>query len=1069
MYYPSLLLALLVRATLGHPAHQDNPVTPDTSKATARASFGGDYEFPYDRFGPIPTLRPVIPDTVNLHDVNNLTPRKAGTGDSLHYLHHPEDASVGTFAIATPNWKSPSVVLDHSAAVRAVLRTSGHLVVYFTRDSAFEHAIVEWNLAENIIFIAHTPGCERPDSDGRCYYESESILFDHEELSAVITGSSRGIHDVAHDIALQWGDYAPAHYARAADIIARRDVPTPTGIENSSWPKPTPSRPQCTGPVDTKYGLPTACWGHTFDDTLDNNLGLYELSHFDYADTVAEIALQWGEDNYLNATLSKRAFPVPQFVKDTVNGVKRVANVGIQGVVKGAEAVKTGVQTGVKKVEQTVTNAANELKGKVKQSFDEFKDLVKDVKDGASTLVAFLTGTPVELPFSEEPLDLTLPRPKAECDGGSKIKRANPAPRKTKANKQKKVGKEKKEACEPKDGAKGVESPWGDKAVLLKTFGKLPTNKTLRPVGGRKQTTVTSGGFLNIYCVSCGVTGSLTTKGSIIFSITGVKGGKLEGVIPNMAIGVGIGIFGEFVEEKTFENKLYDIPLSPFTIGFATIGPILSVGTHLKLGVKMSGNIHARCDVKFENSKFSYDFVSGAFEQSGFTPKFVPQLTADANVEITAGFGIPIGLELALVVGQCQNCKGSVGIATEPTLELNSTVAVEAQLIDATGGGKKLQTGIKPIDGCKGVSVKLGARNHIFGVLNGFFLNPIKAAIHTTPSIALRQECIKLGAQSKKRELPATPYDSANTARLEHRQTANTTTLNSSVPTFDLTDFVLGTVDELEYTEYYSPEVPYSYMVDGDYWIGTVELLESGGKLFFSSCNDGNVYMQTMETYYDDLKYYQSCTTLWAGSGDVIVTTPNGAFLHYYNNTMSTVGVSRLRTTMVDEIPDTSVYVAMTPFEYDTNATILAALDLTGNIFFPVVCTYEDGQSARIFLVNKDIDDGIAMLKSPDVSYSVTNGKVKDCQLLFLGISERPEDSWVSYDSEPTSVYEREPLVMEFNSTVVDDDGELIEDFFELVADESLDFSDVWNDEFWLEYLNEDLDEMNRTIPGFEK
>lgn len=141
---------------------------------------------------------------------------------------------------------------------------------------------------------------------------------------------------------------------------------------------------------------------------------------------------------------------------------------------------------------------------------------------------------------------------------------------------------------------KGVESPWGDKAVLLKTFGDLPKNKVLSPAGGKKRTTIEKGGFLNIYCVSCGVTGSLTTKGSIKFSITGIKGGKLEGVIPNMAIGVGIGLYGEYVEQKSIENKLYDIPLSPFTIGFATIGPILSVGTHLKLGVKMSGNIHAR-------------------------------------------------------------------------------------------------------------------------------------------------------------------------------------------------------------------------------------------------------------------------------------------------------------------------------------------------------------------------------------------------------------------------------------------------------------------------------------------
>jgi hypothetical protein len=74
------------------------------SSVTATAAFGGDYVFPSDKLGPIPTLNPVIPDTVNLHDVNNLTPCKSGAGDSLHYLQNPQPGAAGTYAIATPNW-----------------------------------------------------------------------------------------------------------------------------------------------------------------------------------------------------------------------------------------------------------------------------------------------------------------------------------------------------------------------------------------------------------------------------------------------------------------------------------------------------------------------------------------------------------------------------------------------------------------------------------------------------------------------------------------------------------------------------------------------------------------------------------------------------------------------------------------------------------------------------------------------------------------------------------------------------------------------------------------------------
>ena len=63
-----------------------------------------------------------------------------------------------------------------------------------------------------------------------------------------------------------------------------------------------------------------------------------------------------------------------------------------------------------------------------------------------------------------------------------------------------------------------------------------------------------------------------------------------------------------------------------------------------------------------------------------------------------------------------------------------------------------------------------------------------------------------------------------------------------------MTNYIISTVDDLEYVEYYNAEVPYQYEGESDYWVGTVELLESAGSMLFSSCNDGNVYMQTVRS-----------------------------------------------------------------------------------------------------------------------------------------------------------------------------------------------------------------------------
>ena len=147
--------------------------------------------------------------------------------------------------------------------------------------------------------------------------------------------------------------------------------------------------------------------------------------------------------------------------------------------------------------------------------------------------------------------------------------------------------------------------------------------------------------------------------------------------------------------------------------------------------------------MKFENSKFTYDFATKQFTQSGFVPKSVtPGFSAEGQIELTAGFGVPVGIEMALTVGPCSFCKGSVGIATESTIEVNATVAVEAQFEPEK---KKLNTGIKAIDGCKGVTIALTARNYLLGTFRGFSLLPDgNWPLHTSAALDLKKWCIKL-------------------------------------------------------------------------------------------------------------------------------------------------------------------------------------------------------------------------------------------------------------------------------------------------------------------------------------
>lgn len=140
---------------------------------------------------------------------------------------------------------------------------------------------------------------------------------------------------------------------------------------------------------------------------------------------------------------------------------------------------------------------------------------------------------------------------------------------------------------------------------------------------------------------------------------------------------------------------------------------------------------------------------------------------------------------------------------------------------------------------------------------------------------------------------------------------------------------------------------------------------------------------------------------------------------------------------------------------------MLAAIDPYDNLFFPVVCTYTNtSQGAKIYLVDSDVEAGIAMLKSPDISYSITNGEVKDCQVLFLELTDRTEGAWSDYDDDTDSIYENDPLELEFDESFLID-GNIDESKLGKVPEETdFEFDDPLGED-WLDddLVNDDAEE----------
>jgi hypothetical protein len=116
---------------------------------------------------------------------------------------------------------------------------------------------------------------------------------------------------------------------------------------------------------------------------------------------------------------------------------------------------------------------------------------------------------------------------------------------------------------------------------------------------------------------------------------------------------------------------------------------------------------------------------------------------------------------------------------------------------------------------------------------------------------------------------------------------------------------------------------------------------------------------------------------------NVTATDDVERIFHFYNDTMTTYGVTCFRLSYGDAIPKTAQPPSIIALDYDDNdATkpVFVAADLAGSFYYTVVCAI-DGEYSKVFLV-ADIDAGVETLKKPELVYTVTGGVVSDCSYI---------------------------------------------------------------------------------------
>ncbi|KAF7557433.1 hypothetical protein G7Z17_g715 [Cylindrodendrum hubeiense] len=199
-------------------------------------------------------------------------------------------------------------------------------------------------------------------------------------------------------------------------------------------------------------------------------------------------------------------------------------------------------------------------------------------------------------------------------------------------------------------------------------------------------------------------------------------------------------------------------------------------------------------------------------------------------------------------------------------------------------------------------------------------------------------------------------------------------------PISDITDLVAGSSAKSKLTYTTKPLANTAYNeTDG---VQFSLLVDPDATTYIVSCGNGNVYAFWIEG--EDNPY---CSELWATKSDVLITDGAQRVAHYYNNTMSTLGVSRLRVEDVSEIPDSGVVVAWGAYDGSDfeggEEYLYLAVDPNDDVYYPIVCDFEDGSGSKIFLAS-DPEEGPKLLQSEDLIYTVTGGKVTECFAIWL-------------------------------------------------------------------------------------
>ncbi|KAH8897556.1 hypothetical protein GQ53DRAFT_637385 [Thozetella sp. PMI_491] len=507
--------------------------------------------------------------------------------------------------------------------------------------------------------------------------------------------------------------------------------------------------------------------------------------------------------------------------------------------------------------------------------------------------------------------------------------------------------------------ARQAVSPWGD-AILLKSI----TNK------GKT-------GYMNVYCVGCGVSGGASIAGKAAWSpVGGVSEGYAD-FKANIDFVFQLGIDAQISYEKNWESTLLRIGLPGLSWGsLVSIGPSVALGTRVTLETQAEGQLLAGAKFGIKEGHTHADFVNPDKSfKNGWDPYFTPVFNASGKIELAATLGLPVSVELGITIAKWTK---ALRVIDEPSIKATAQVAASIGL----QSNNKLKGGFTTIDGCKGIATEISWRNRLWIDVLG--LKTLE--LHDTKDKSLGRNCIKLpGATQRSISAPAFPFELSPRA------------FNDTQSDDELVDVTKFVVDNFNDTVTYNvPDIPmYPYIGVNGYRYDLFTVPDKS--LYLATCGEGDVYAIDGHITGDD----DTCAGLWAFVNGTVIGDGAHRIIHFYDQALRATGVSRLRVSSEKNMPRDGVLISFQRYnstlagdEDQSNDGLYFGVDSTGQVLYSIACVYNDDTTPKIFLA-KDPVEGANILQSSAVQHSITGGVVNKC--FYLPLVANPVDQITSY------------------------------------------------------------------------